>query len=168
MTTVAESAGAGSVRAGEGRAGGADTPRQPGRGGSEPSLGQLVSTATRDMSTLVRKEIQLAKTELAMDAKAAGIGVGLLAGAGLFGFVAFLVLTVFVAEGLTALGLPRWLSYLIVGVVYLLVAGVLALVARGRLKKVKPPQRTIETVKDDLAMLRHPTAAPAAPARAGR
>jgi membrane protein implicated in regulation of membrane protease activity len=66
-------------------------------------------------------------------------------------------LFVVIAEGLVALGLPRWLSYLIVWVLFLLVAAVLALIGRSQLRKIKPPERTIKTAKDTATWARHPT-----------
>ena len=66
-------------------------------------------------------------------------------------------LCVVVAEGLVALGLPRWLSYLIVWVLFLLVAGALALIGRSQLRKIRPPERTMKTAKDTATWARHPT-----------
>jgi membrane protein implicated in regulation of membrane protease activity len=62
-----------------------------------------------------------------------------------------------IAEVLVAVGLPRWLSYLIVWVLFLLIAGVLALIGRSQLKKMNKPERTIKTAKDTAAWARHPT-----------
>src|SRR4051812_134167 len=56
----------------------------------EQSLGELVSVATRDLSLLIHKEIELAKSEIAAEVKRAGIGAGLLGGAGFIGFFAML------------------------------------------------------------------------------
>jgi membrane protein implicated in regulation of membrane protease activity len=58
-----------------------------------------------------------------------------------------------------AIGLPRWSAYLIVWVLFLLVAAVLALLGRRSLKKVRKPERTIETMRDTAAWARHPTSA---------
>ena len=128
----------------------------------QPSVGELVQQASEHVSTLVRGEIELAKTELSGSAKRAGIGGGLLAGAGVILLVSVPFLFVVLAEILVAIGLPRWLSYLIVWVLFLLLAGVLALLGRRVLKKVRKPERTIETVKDTAAWARHPTSPGAA------
>lgn len=129
--------------------------------GDEQTLGALVSSASRDMSTLIRAEIELAKTELRNDAKAAAVGGGALGAAGFLGVVAFVLLSIAAALGLVTLGLNAALSFLIVAVVYLLVAGLLALVARGSMKRLKPPERTVRTAKETIAYLkRHPRSTP--------
>ncbi len=66
-------------------------------------------------------------------------------------------LFVVLAELLVELGLARWLAYLLVWVLFLIVALVLALLGRRSLKKVRKPERTMETVKDTAAWARHPT-----------
>lgn len=130
----------------------------------EPSVGELVRRASENVSTLVRAEIELAKAELSTTVKRAGAGGGMIAAA--VAIVLFSVPFLFVvfAEGLVALGLPRWLSYLIVWVLFLLVAGALALIGRSQLRKIRPPERTMKTAKDTATWARHPTSPPAPPA----
>jgi uncharacterized membrane protein YqjE len=123
----------------------------------EPSVGELVRRASENVSTLVRAEIELAKAELSTTVKRAGIGGGMIAAAVAILIFSVPFLFVVIAEGLVALGLPRWLSYLIVWVLFLLVAAVLALLGRSQLRKIKPPERTIKTAKDTAAWARHPT-----------
>lgn len=122
------------------------------RSGTERSVGQLVADATREVSELVRHEVALAKVEIADDAKQAGLGAGLLGAAGFLGAVGFLLVcfagTYALHEGA---GWPLWLSFLVVAAVLLLLAGVLALVGKKRVSKVKPPQRTIATTKRTIA-----------------
>lgn len=119
---------------------------------SERTIGQLVVDATRDISELVRHEVALAKAELRDDAKQAGMGAGLFGGAGFFATMAFVLLPVAAAYGLhEGAGWPRWLSFLVVAAVLLLLAAVMALVGRGRVQKVKPPERTIATTKRSIA-----------------
>ena len=89
----------------------------------ERTLGQLVASATQDISTLVRSEIALAKAEVSVQVKKAGVGGGLLAGAAVIVFYSVYFIFTTIAEGIQALGLPRWLSFLIVTVFMLLVAG---------------------------------------------
>jgi membrane protein implicated in regulation of membrane protease activity len=101
-----------------------------------------------DMSTLIRSEIELAKAEIGQSAKKAGISIGLFAAAGVLAAFAGIYLFVTVAEALTALGLPRWISYGIVTVFLLLLAGIAALVGRRMLKKIEKPERTLETLHD--------------------
>ncbi|CAA9240614.1 MAG: hypothetical protein AVDCRST_MAG41-1383 [uncultured Corynebacteriales bacterium] len=125
----------------------------------QPSVGELVRQASEHVSTLVRAEVELAKAELSDTVKRGGIGGGLLAAAGVIALFSVPFLFVVLAEVLVAIGLWRWLSYLIVWVLFLLVAGVLALIGRSQLKKVRKPERTLETVKDTAAWARHPTSA---------
>jgi membrane protein implicated in regulation of membrane protease activity len=114
----------------------------------EPSVGTLVQSAMADMSTLVRSEIELAKAEIGRSAKKAGISVGLFGAAGVLAAFAGIYLFVTVAEALTALGLPRWVSYGIVTLFLLVLAGILALIGRRMLKKIEKPERTLETLSD--------------------
>ena len=117
-------------------------------GPEEPSVGTLVQSAMADVSTLVRSEIELAKAEIGRSAKKAGISVGLFAAAGVLVAFAGIYFFVTVAEALTALGLPRWVSYGIVTVFLLLLAGVAALIGKRMLKKIEKPERTMETLSD--------------------
>ncbi len=128
--------------------------------GAEQSLGQLISAATKELSNLVRAEIALAKLELSATAKRGGIGAGLLGGAGFLGALGLIFLSIALAYGLHGLGLPLGIGFLIVGILYVLVAAVLALLARGQLKRVGPPARTIRTVREDIEWAKHPTVPP--------
>lgn len=123
----------------------------------QPSVGELVRQASEHISTLVRGEIELAKAELSGSVKRAGIGGGMLAAAAVVLLLSVPFLFVVLAEVLVAIDLPRWLSYLIVWLLFLLIAGVLALIGRSQLKKVRKPERTMETVKETAAWARHPT-----------
>lgn len=126
-------------------------------GGREPSLGELVALATRDVSLLVRQEIELAKAELARQAVSAGVGIGCLAVAAGLGFGALIAITICLGELFTWAGVERFLAYLITAALYLVVAGGLAFVALTRFRRLTPPERTIQTVRDDIAFLRNPT-----------
>jgi Putative Actinobacterial Holin-X, holin superfamily III len=123
----------------------------------EPSVGELVRRASENVSTLVRAEIELAKAELSTTVKRAGIGGGMLAAAGAILVFSVPFLFVVIAESLVALGLPRWLSYLIVWVLFLLVAAALAFAGRSQLRKIQKPERTIKTARDTATWARHPT-----------
>jgi hypothetical protein len=108
----------------------------------EPSLGELVAGASRDLSTLVRTEIELAKAELKESARngatgggLAGVAVGLLGMAGL--------LASFAAVYGLARVFPVWASFLIVAFVYVLVAAILGFLAYRHFQRVKGPQRAI-------------------------
>lgn len=126
---------------------------------TDQSLGELVASATKDLSTLVRKEIELAKLELKVEAKSAGKGAGMLGGAGFAGVLGLIFLSIALAYALGKL-VPLGAGFLIVGALYLLVAAVLALLAKKNLSKVGPPEKTVATVKDDIAWAKHPTSAP--------
>jgi hypothetical protein len=127
----------------------------------EQTLGELVATATRDLSLLVHKEIELAKTELAAEAKRAGIGAGFLGGAGFIGLFAFFFLAVSGALAIAEGGdVPFWAGFLCVAALFGGLAGMLALLGIGKVVKVKGPQRTIRTIQDDIAWAKHPTVAP--------
>jgi hypothetical protein len=126
----------------------------------EPSLGELVATATRDLSSLMRQEVELAKVEIKRDVTAAGKGAGMFGGAGLAGLLGLLFLSVSAAFGVAHFDVPLGCAFFAVGAFYLLVAGVLALTGKQSLSKMGPPTKTIETLKDDAAWAKHPTVAP--------
>ena len=128
---------------------------------TDASLGELVANATRDLSTLVHQEVELAKVEIKRDVAAAGKGAGMFGGAGFAGVFALLFLSVSAAYGIEWLGVPLGCSFFAVGLIYLVVAGVLAMSGKKSLTKVGPPEKTIETLKDDAAWAKHPTVAPA-------
>jgi len=123
-------------------------PAVRGAGSEEPSVGTLVQSAMADMSTLVRAEVELAKSELGKSAKKAGIAGGAFGAAGVvLAFSGFFFGIAF-AEFLTWLGIERWISYLIVWFLLVLLAGLAALVGRRFIKKIEKPERTLETLRD--------------------
>jgi hypothetical protein len=126
----------------------------------DKSLGELVSTATRDLSTLIRSEVQLAKVEIKHEVTTAGKGAGLLGGAGFLGVLALLFLSVSAAYGISWLGVPLGCAFFTVGALYGIGAAVLALTGKKKMRKVGPPEKTIETVKDDIEWAKHPTQSP--------
>jgi protein-S-isoprenylcysteine O-methyltransferase Ste14 len=122
----------------------------------QQSLGELFSTASRDLSLLVRSEVALAKAELREDARHAAAGGAMFGVAGFLGVVAFVLLSIAAALGLVALGLAGGWAFLIVAGVYLVVAGILALVGRRQVGRVKPPERTVRTGKETVAWAKNP------------
>jgi hypothetical protein len=120
----------------------------------ERTLGQLVAQASEDLSGIVRAEIALAKAELRTDAKNAAVGGGMFGAAGYLGLLATVTLVIAAAYGLVAAGLAPWLSFLIVTVVLLLIAAVLALIGRSRVRKLKPPERTIRNAQATIAAVK--------------
>jgi uncharacterized membrane protein YqjE len=114
------------------------------------STGDLVKQLSEQTSTLVRQEVELAKLELTEKGKQAGVGAGILGGAGLVAMLGIAALTAALIAGL-AEAMDVWGAALIVGVVYIAVAGMLALLGRDRVRRGMPPkpEETIETVKED-------------------
>ncbi len=122
---------------------------------SEPTLGQLVASASRDVSSIVRNEIELAKLEVSGSLKHAGKGAGMLGAAAFFGIFAFGFLLTAAAWGLAAAGLSTWLAFLIVAVVLLIIAAILGLVGKGALGRANPkPERAIANVEATIATLK--------------
>lgn len=139
---------------------------------AEQRVGDLLKNISDDVKLLVRDEVELAKAELIPAAKNAGIGAGLFGAAGYFAISAVGLLYFAAAFGLVALGLDEWLAFLIVGVVLLLIAGVLALAGRSKVKHVKAPERTIaeatRTVEEVKSATSRALAAAKAPQIEGR
>jgi hypothetical protein len=122
----------------------------------EKSLGELVADLAQGTSTLVRQEVQLAKTEITQHISAGIKGIIFLIVAAGFGFVAFLTLVTAAVLALSLILAP-WLAALLVGLL-LLIAGVLIPSALGNLKKLgEPPQQTLETIKEDAQWIKQQT-----------
>jgi hypothetical protein len=115
----------------------------------ERSLGDLFSQLTHDLSTLLRQEVMLAKTELSQKASKAGKDVGFLAVGGAIAYAGFLVILAGVVLAL-GLVLPWWASALIVGVVVAAIGYFLIRKGQTALKQADlTPKQTIETLKED-------------------
>ena len=125
----------------------------------QQTLGQLFAEASRDLSTLVHDEIELAKAEIRQDVKNGVAGGAMFGAAAFVAVLAVILLSIAAAYGLVALGLhPGW-AFLIVAGVYLLAAVLFALMGKRAVAKVGPPQRTIRTSKETAAFLKHPRSA---------
>lgn len=111
----------------------------------QQSIGTLVSNATAQMSSLFRSELELAKTELAQEAKKGAIGGGLFGVAGTIALYSSFFFFFFLAA-LIAVWLPWWAAFLIVFLVMLALAAVLALVGWRKVKKIGAPKHTIDSV----------------------
>jgi uncharacterized membrane protein YqjE len=121
------------------------------------SIGDLVSSLSTQTSTLVRKEIELARVELQEKGKVAGKGAGLLAGGAVFGLLALGALTAALIAVLS-LAMDTWIAALIVMVLWAIVAAVLAKAGQNALKRATPPApQTVETVKEDIQWAKNPT-----------
>ncbi|TMK55949.1 MAG: phage holin family protein [Actinobacteria bacterium] len=115
------------------------------------STGELVKQLSEQTTTLVRKEIELARAELTAKGKVAGQGAGMFGGAAVVGLLALGTLTV-VILALLDKAMDLWVAALIVTLVYGAVAAVLAMRGRDRVKEGMPPapEQTVETVKEDV------------------
>ncbi|MBC2932434.1 phage holin family protein [Nocardioides sp. zg-1228] len=113
---------------------------------TDPTLGKLVMDAQRDVSTLISKEIQLAKSELKVSVKHGGVGIGLFAGAAFLAVLAIIMLSVAIVYFIhwNGAGLDLQWAFLIVFGFYVLVAAVLAMIGLKQVKQVKAPERAIE------------------------
>ncbi len=122
------------------------------------SIGELFADLTRDMTTLVRQEVALATTEMSQKASRVGRDIGFLAIGGAVAYAGFLALVAALIIGLGQLGVPWWLSALLVGLV--LAAAGYFLIQRGldALKRVNlAPRQTIETIKEDVEWAKQQT-----------
>jgi hypothetical protein len=119
---------------------------------------ELLKDLASELGTLVRQEIDLAKTELAEKGRKAGPGFGMWGGAGVAGLLALGALTAFFILALDGV-MPNWLAALIVAAAYGAIAGVLYVTGKQRVEEAGPakPEKTIETLKEDVEWAKHPT-----------
>ncbi len=120
----------------------------------EPTIGRLVADTTRDFSSLIHSEIQLAKTELKFSAKAGGLGAALFVAAAFFAVLAIIMVSI-----AFALFLDWWFAgtataFLIVFGVYMLVVALLGLVGVKKFKQVKAPEQTMAAMKSNKQVLK--------------
>jgi ABC-type multidrug transport system fused ATPase/permease subunit len=123
---------------------------------ADPTIGRLVSDATRDISTLINKEIQLAKTELQVSIKTGGISIGLFVGAAFFALMSLIMLSIAFAflinwqgEGLAL----QW-AFLIVFGFYLLLAALLGFIGVRKVRKIRGPEKAIAQAQEAKQILR--------------
>lgn len=123
----------------------------------EQSLGELVATATRDLSVLVHQEIELAKAELAEQAKRGAMGAGLFSGAAVFGLLGLFMLCFTAAFAIAEEGgVPVWAGFLCVAGLFVIIGGVLGFIGARAFASISGPERTKLSVKSVLGALRHP------------
>jgi xanthine/uracil permease len=126
--------------------------------GDDRSLGELFAELARETSTLVRQEVELAKTEMTQKASRVGKSVGMLAVGGAIAYAGLLAILAAIIIGLAALGVPWWLSALLVGLVVAAVGYLLVQKGRDALKQADlAPRQTIETLKEDAAWVKEQT-----------
>jgi hypothetical protein len=115
---------------------------------TDSSVGKLIGEVTSDLSKLVRQELELAKAEVKQEATKSGKAVGMLGGAGFAGYMVALFLSIALWWALANVMDEGWAA-LIVAALWAVIATVLAMVARKRLRTVNPrPERTIQTLKE--------------------
>lgn len=124
------------------------------RGDVDPrdaSIGELLKQLSQETTTLVRQELELAKAEMTQKGKQAGIGAGLLGGAGIVGLLALGCFTTFLIALIQTIVDHTWLAALIVTVVYGAIAAVLGLRGKTEVQQAVPPvpEQTVETLKED-------------------
>ena len=135
---------------------GAPSTGSSGGPGENRSLGEIVGDIATNMSTLVKQEIDLVKSEMKQEVTKVGRGAGMFGGAALAGF-----LTLFFVSFALAYLLDNWmaveLAALIVAVLWGIVAAVLAVVGRKNLKEANPQLPTTQqTLKEDVEWARTP------------
>ncbi|MEY9214197.1 phage holin family protein [Thermobifida halotolerans] len=136
-------------------------------GGREPvdvdasgrSLGELTSEVTGNLSQLVSLQLELARTELAADARRVALGTGMFVVAALIAHLILILASITIALGLAAMGLSGWLAFLIVTLFYTLVAVLLGFLGFRVYKKIERLPRTKETWARTKAVLRRERAA---------
>ena len=129
-----------------------ETPEQA---GADQSLGDLVALAAKDVSQLIRYEIDLAKTELKGDARRVGMAAAAIRLAAFVGCLVLVLLSFALAYGLIAHGIWPWAAFLIVSGIYVLLAGVALGIALLRVRRLSGLSKTRRTVTEGLGMLRN-------------
>jgi uncharacterized membrane protein YqjE len=114
-------------------------------------IGDLLKQLSEETTTLVKQELELAKAEVTEKGKKAGTGAGMFGGAGVSAFLGLGAITAALIAALDS-AMPLWLAALIVGLLWLAVAGVLALQGKNKVQEATPPvpEQTTESVKEDV------------------
>lgn len=124
---------------------------------AEEPLSDLLRTATTDLSTLFRQELDLAKVEMKEDVRQVGQVGGMFGAGAVCGYFALLFVSLALSWLLDDV-MPRALAFLLVAVPYAVAAAVLLMQGRRRAQELNPmPQQTIETLKEDAQWAKHPT-----------
>jgi uncharacterized membrane protein YqjE len=120
----------------------------------DQTLGNLVSLAVKDVTQLIRCELDLAKLEFKADLRRLGVGGALLGVAAFVGCLVLMLLSFAFAYGLITLGIWTWAAFLIVAGAYVLLASLAVLIGFTKVRKLSGLRRTRRTVQDDLALMR--------------
>jgi uncharacterized membrane protein YqjE len=123
---------------------------------TDPTIGRLVSDASRDVSSLIRNEIRLAKSEIQVSVKAGGVGVAMFAAAAFFTLMGLIMLSVAFAYFINwnGKGLALQWAFLIVFGVYLFIAALLAFIGVRKVKKVRGPEKAIAQANETKQILK--------------
>lgn len=126
---------------------------------SQSTVGELIGEVTRDLSALMRQELELAKAELKAEATKAGKGAGMLGGAGYAAHMFALFTTLALAWAISdLLDFSFGWGAFIVAVIWGVVAAVLYAKGREQMKRVNPkPEQTVETLKEDVQWAKNRT-----------
>jgi membrane protein len=117
----------------------------------EQSAGELVKQVAEQVSVLVRDEMKLAQLEMTRKGKQAGTGIGMMGGGGLIALYGVGCLIACAIIGLSH-AVTAWLAALIIGAALLIIAGIAALMGKGRMRKATPPmpEEAVSSVKTDV------------------
>lgn len=117
----------------------------------EQSLGELFSDLSQQTSTLVKKEIELARHEVTRSVTTLGKDAAMIAIGGVIAYAGVIVVLIGLGWLLATIGLPVWLAFVLVGAIVVAIGAFLAWRAIQEMKKVSVvPERTVETVKEDV------------------
>ena len=128
--------------------------------GGDQSLGDLVALAAKDVSQLIRYEIELAKSELKADAQRVGIAAGGVGMAAFLGCLVLVMLSFALAYGLITLGIWPWAAFLIVAGVWVFVAAVALGTSYLKVRRLSGLTKTRQTVTEGIEMLRSEVQSP--------
>jgi len=122
---------------------------------ADPTIGRLVSDASRDVSSLIRNEIKLAKAEVQLSVKAGGAGIALFAAAAFFALMSLIMLSIAFAYFLNwnGQGLDLHWAFTVVFAVYLLIAALLGFIGVRKVKKVRAPEKAIAQAQETKQIL---------------
>ena len=122
----------------------------------DPTIGRLVNDASRDISTLISKQIELTKSELKVSVKAGGVGIALFVIAAFFAVMSLIMLSVAIAYLIhwNGQGLDLHWAFLCVFGFYLLLTLIFGLIGLKKVKKVGPPEQSIKQAKQTAAVLK--------------
>jgi hypothetical protein len=113
---------------------------------SNVSVGELIGEVTKDLSTLMRQELELAKAEMKVEAKKAGQGAGMFGAAGFAGYMVLLFLSFALWWALENV-MDAGLAALIVAIVWGVIGAVAYVMGRNKFRQVHPkPERTVDTL----------------------